>query len=72
MQECVASPAHVLGITSQLQRLRATQTLPFAQVVHEYAASLQHNRELQVRASVWVQTSPSGPPRATLCSRGGQ
>lgn len=36
------------GLEQQLGALHAAQTLPFQEVVADYAACMRHNRELEV------------------------
>lgn len=49
MQTCRVPQDLSAAVSRQVLLLQATQTQPFAQLIQEYGASQQQNRELQVR-----------------------
>ncbi|KIZ02753.1 hypothetical protein MNEG_5203 [Monoraphidium neglectum] len=49
--EVYVEPELEAGLAQQLDALHAAQTAPFLELVSDYAACLQHNRELEVRVA---------------------
>jgi hypothetical protein len=54
--EVYVEPELEAGLAQQLDALHAAQTAPFLELVSDYAACLQHNRELEVRQDIHVCT----------------